>query len=121
MIRTRSRATSPGHQESKDASSNPNRDRQSAPVTQPPSIQHIQSMAAAMAKLTRQNRELTSEIGLRRKHRERDAEEQYQSQEDRGENAEPENQSRGTASQRVTHLEKEMDRIRKVMDEMREI
>lgn len=54
------------HQESRDASSNPHRDRQSALVTQPPSIQHVQSMAAAMAELTRQNQELTREINLRR-------------------------------------------------------
>ena len=66
MVRTRLRATSLGHQESRDASSNPHRDQQLAPVTQPPSIQHVQSMAAAMAELTRQNQELTREITLRR-------------------------------------------------------
>ena len=71
MVRTRSRATSPGHQESRDASSNPHHDRQSAPVMQPPSVQHIQSRAAAMTDLTCQNQELTREIGLRRQHRER--------------------------------------------------
>ena len=66
---------------------------------QPPSIQHIQSMVAAMAELTRQNQELTSEISLRRQRHERYAEGQAQSQEVReGENAELENQSRGTAS-----------------------
>ena len=32
MVRTRSRATSPGPQEIRDASSNPHRDRQSAPA-----------------------------------------------------------------------------------------
>ena len=48
-------------------------------------------------------------------------EEQAQSQEVReGENAEHENQSRGTASQRVPHLEREMDQMRKAMDKMRE-
>ena len=45
---------------------------------------------------------------------------QAQSQEVRGENAKPENQPRGTTLQRVPHLEKEMDQMRKVMDEMRE-
>ena len=46
---------------------------------------------------------------------------QAQSQEVReGENVEPDNQSRGTASQRVPHLEKEMDQIRKAMDKMKE-
>ena len=45
---------------------------------------------------------------------------QAQSQEVREENAEPKNQSRGIASRRVPHLEKEMDQMRKVTDEMRE-
>ena len=58
-------ATSPGHEESGNASSHPNRDRQSAPVMPPSSMQHIQSKAAAMAELTRQNHELTREIGRR--------------------------------------------------------
>ena len=48
-------------------------------------------------------------------------EEQAQSQEVReGENTEHENQSRGTASQRVPHLEREMDQMRMAMDEIRE-
>ena len=71
MVRTRLRATSLGHQESRDASSNPHRDRQSATVTQPPSIQYVHSMAVAMAELTRQNQELTREISLRRQLNER--------------------------------------------------
>ena len=75
---------------------------------QPPSIQHVQSMAVAMAKLTRQNQELTREINLWRQRHERYEEGQSQSQEDRG-NAKPESQSKGTASQRVPHLEREMD------------
>jgi len=70
MVRTRLKATSPGHQESRDAFSNPHQDRQSVPVTQLSSVQHIQSMAVAMAKLTRQNQELTREINLRRQHHE---------------------------------------------------
>ena len=119
MVQTRSRVTSPGHQESRDASSNPHHGRQSAPVTQPPSIQHVQSMAAAMAELTHQNQELTREISLRRQPHERHAEGQAQSQENRG-NDEPKSQSRGTASRRVPHLEREMDQMKKVMDEMRE-
>ena len=57
MVRTRSIATSLGHQESGNTSSHPNRDRQLAPVMQPPSIQQVQSMAATMAELTRQNQE----------------------------------------------------------------
>ena len=61
-----------------------------------------------MAELTRQNQELTREIGLRRQCQEGHAEGQAQ------------NQSRGTASQRVLHLEKEMNQMRKVIDEMRE-
>ena len=108
MVRTRSRATSPGHQESRDASSNPHHDPQSAPAMQPSSVQHVQSMAAAMAKLTRQNQELTREINLRRQQHEAYGEEQGQSQGD-GRNVEPESQSRGTTSRRVPHLEREID------------
>ena len=69
MVRTRSRATSPGHQ----GSSNPHRDRQSAPVMQS-SAQYAQSMADAMAELTRQNQELRMEIiNMRRQtHEERE-------------------------------------------------
>ena len=120
MVWTRSRATSPSHQESRDASSNPHRDHQSVPVTQPSSIQHIQSMATAMVELTRQNQELTREINLRRQRHEGYVEGQAQSQEDRGGKVEPESQSKGTTSRRVPHLEKEMDQMRKVMDEIRE-
>ena len=118
MVRTRSRATSPGHQESRDTSSHPHRDRQSAPAMQPSSV-HVQSMAAAMAELTRQNQELTREINLRRQQHEAYREEQDQSQGD-GRNVVPESQSRSTTSKRVPHLEREIDQMRKVMDEMRE-
>lgn len=119
MVRTRSRATSPGHQESRDASSNPYRDRQSAPAVPPSSVQHVQSMAAAMAELTRQNQEMAKEINLRRQRNEAYGEGQGQSQGD-GTTAEPESQTRGTTSRRVPHLEREIDQMRKVMDEMRE-
>ena len=54
--------TSPGHQESRNASSHPNR----AP---PPSMtvqQQLQSMAAVMAELTQQNQELTREVNRQR-------------------------------------------------------
>ena len=119
MVRIRSIATSPGQEESGNASSHPNCNRQSALVMPPPSMQHIQSRATAMAKLTRQNQELTREIG-RRQHQGGHTEGQAQSQEVGGENVEPENQSRGTASRRVLHLEKEIEQMRRVMDEMRE-
>ena len=119
MVQIRLRATSPGHQESRDASSNPHHDRQSAPVMQPSSIQHMQSMAAAMAKLTHQNQELTKEINLRKQRHEGYTEGQAQSQKDRG-NPEPESQSMGITSQRVPHFEREIDQMRKVMDKMRE-
>ena len=72
-----------------------------------------------MAKLTRQNQKLTREINLRRQRQEEYVEGQAQSQEGVG-NMEPKSQSRGTTSRRVTHLEREMDQMRKVMDEMRE-
>ena len=73
-----------------------------------------------MAELTDQNQELIGEINLRRQHHKGYVEGQAQSQEDRGGNAEPESQSKGTISWRVPHLEKEMDQMRKVLDEMKE-
>ena len=85
---------------------------------QPSSVQHVQSMVVAMAELTRQNQELTKELNSRRQYHEGNIEGHTQSQEDRR-NAEPESQSRGTTSRRVPHLEKEMDQMRKVTDEMR--
>ena len=97
MVWTRSRVTSPGPQESRDTSSNPHRNRQSAPAMQPSSIQYVQSMAAAMAELTHQNQELTRELNSRRQHREGNTKGHIQSQEDRR-NVEPESQSRGTTS-----------------------
>ena len=45
---------------------------------------------------------------------------QDHSQEDRGGNPKPESQSKGTTLQMVPHLEKEMNQMRKVMNEMRE-
>ena len=84
MVRTRSRATSPGHQGSRNASSNPHRGPQSAPAMQTSFVQHVQSMAAAMAELTRQNQELRMEINLRRQARkERERGGQTQSHDDR--------------------------------------
>ena len=62
MVWTKSMTTSPGHQESRNASSHPNR----AP---PPSMiiqQQLQSMAAVMAELTQQNQELTREVNRQR-------------------------------------------------------
>ena len=84
MVQTRSRATSPGHQESRDVSSNPHHDRQSGPIMQPSSVQHVQSMATTMAELTRQNQELTREINLRMQQYEGHTEGQSQSQEVEG-------------------------------------
>ena len=91
------------------------------PVMQPPSVQQIQSMVATMAELTHQNQELTREINQKRQRNERCVEGQAQSQEVReGEDVKCENHSRGTASRRVPHLEREMDQMKRVMDEMRE-
>ena len=100
MVRTSLRATSPGHQKSGDASSHPQRDRQSALVMPQSYVQHMHSMAATMAKLTQRNQELTRDINSKKQHHEGYAEGQAQSQEDRGD-AEPESQSRGTTSRRV--------------------
>nr|XP_023903529.1 uncharacterized protein LOC112015361 [Quercus suber] len=118
MVRTRSGATSPGPQESRDASSNPLCGQQSAPAMQPSSAQQMQSMAAAMAELTRQNQDLQREINFRRQRQEALGDEREQIPGER--NLGSESQSRGAASRRVPHLEKEVDQMRKVMDEMRE-
>ena len=84
MVRTRSRATSPGHQGSRNASSNPHRGPQFAPAMQTSSTQHVQSMTAAMAELTHQNQELRMKINLRRQAREeREGGGQTQSHDDR--------------------------------------
>ena len=119
MVRTRSRATSPGHQGSRCTLSNPYRDRQSTPVMQTSSVQHVQSMATAMAELTHQNQELRMEISLRRQTREeREGGGQTQSHDDR-ENTEIGSQLRGTTSRMVPHLKEEMDLMKKVMEEMK--
>ena len=47
--------TSLGHQESGNTSSHPNLTQQSSPIVQLPSIQQMQSIAAIMVELTRQN------------------------------------------------------------------
>ena len=121
MVRTRSRATSPGHQGSRNASSKPHRGPQSAPTMQTSSAQHVQSMAAAMVELTQQNQELRMEINLRRQAREeREGGGQTQSHDDR-ENIEIGSQLRGTTSRTVPHLKEEMDQMKRVMEEMNEI
>ena len=84
------------------------------------SAQHVQSMAAAMAELTCQNQELRMEINLRRQAREeREGGGQTQSHDDR-ENVEIGSQLRGTTSQTAPHLSEEMDRMKRVMEEMKE-
>ena len=116
MVRTRSRATSLGRQ----GSSNPHRDCQSAPVMQTSSIQHAQSMAAAMAELTHQNQKLKMKINMRRQTREeREEGGQTQSHGDR-ENTEIGSQFRGTTSRTVPYLKEEMDQMKRVMEEMKE-
>ena len=109
MVRTRSRATSPGRQGSRGSSSDPQHERQSAPVMQTSSIQHVQSMAIAMAELTHQNQELRIEINQRRQTREeREGGGQTQGHGDR-ENTEIGSQLRGITSRMVPHLKEEMD------------
>ena len=120
MVRTRSKATSPSHQGSRNASSNSHRGPQSAPAMQTLSAQHVQSMAAAMAEFTRQNQELRMEINLRRQAcEEREGGGQTQSHDDR-ENIEIGSQLRGTTSRIVPHLKEEMDQMKRVMEEMKE-
>ena len=120
MVQTNLRATSPSHQGSRDASSNPHRNRQSAPIMQTSFAKHVQSMAVAMAELTRQNQELRMEINLRRQTREEhEGRGQRQSHDDR-ENIEIGSQLRGTTSRTIPHLKEEMDQMKKVMKEMKE-
>ena len=79
----------------------------------------MQSMAAVMAELTRQNQELRMEINLRRQAREEcEGGGQTQSHDDR-ENIEIGSQLRGIISRTVPHLKEEMDQM-KVMEEMKE-
>ena len=62
MVRTRSMATSPGHQESGNTSSNPN----CTPLP-PMNVQlRLQSMTTAMVELMQQNQELTREVNRQR-------------------------------------------------------
>ena len=63
---------------------------------------------------------MNRESGLKRQRHGRYTEGQAQSQEGGVENVVPEDHSRGTTLRRVPHLEREMDQMRKVMDEMRE-
>ena len=84
------------------------------------SAQHVQSMAAAMVELTRQNQELRMETNLRRQaHEECEGGGQTQSHDDR-ENIEIGSQLRGTTSRIVPHSKEEMDQMKKVMEEMKE-
>ena len=77
-------------------------------------------MAAAMVELTRQNQELRMKINLRRQAREkREGGGQTQSHDDR-ENIEIGSQLRGTTSRTVPHLKKEMNQMKRVMEEMKE-
>ena len=120
MVRTRSKATSPGHQGSRNASSNPHHGPQSAPAMQTPSAQHVQSMVAAMAELTRQNQELRREINLRRQAcEEYEGGGQTQSHDGR-ENIEIGSQLQGATSQTTPHLKEEMNQMKRVMEEMKE-
>ena len=77
-------------------------------------------MAAAMVELTRQNQELRMEINLRRQAREEcEGGGQIQSHDDR-ENVEIGSQLRGTTSRTVPHLKEEMDKMKRIMEEMKE-
>ena len=63
---------------------------------------------------------MNREIGLKRQRHGRYTEGQAQSQEGGVENVVPEDHSRGTTLRRVPHLEREMDQMRKAINEMRE-
>ena len=107
-------ATSPGHQESGNASSLPNR-------TPPPPItvqQQLQSMVAMMAELMQQNQQLTREVN---RQRQQHSGERGQNSGCEGvENNVEEDQSRGTVTHRVPHLQREMDQMKRAMEEMKD-
>jgi len=79
-------------------------------------------MAAAMADLTHQNQELTREVNKHKQRCQRHTEGLGQNSEAREaeNNAEGRDKSRGIVTSRVPHLEKEMDQMKKAMEEMRD-
>ena len=81
--------------------------------------QQLQSMATAMAELTQQNQELTREVN--RQHQQPCGEKWGQNSEYEGvkNNAEGD-QSRGTITRWVAHLEMEMDQMKRAMEEMKD-
>ena len=109
-------ATSPEHQESGNASSHPNH----APAPPLTIQQQLQSMADVMENLTQQNQELTREVN--RHFQQHQGEEHKQNSENGGakNGAEGGDQSRGTITHRVPHLEREMDQMKRAMEEMKD-
>ena len=72
-----------------------------------------------MADLRQQNQELTREVNRHR--RQCRGEEHRQNSENRGaENNAERDQSKGTVTRRVPHLEIEMDQMKKAMEEMKD-
>ena len=84
--------------------------------------QQLQSMAAAMADLTHQNQELTREVNKHKQRHQWQTEGLGQNSKNGGakNGAEGEDQSRGTIIRRVPHFEKEMDQMKKAMEEIRD-
>ena len=115
MVQTRSMATSLGHQESGNSSSHPN-------LAPPPPItvqQQLQSMAAGMAELMQQNQELTREVN-RHRHQQHSGERSQNVEDEEADNNAEGDQSRGTVTRRVPHLEREMDQMKRVTEVMKD-
>ena len=111
------------HQESRNASSHPNRATPLASAPLPAFVQQqLQSMAVVMTDLTHQNQELTQEVNKHKQRCQHHTEGPGQNSKAREveNNAKGEDQSKGTITCRVPRLEKEMDQMKKAMEEMRD-
>ena len=117
MVWTRSMATNPKHQDSGNAFSHPNHATKSPSA---PIQQQLQSMAATMANLTQQNQELTREVN--RQRRQRCVKEHGKNSKNgrEGNDVKGGDQSKGTVTRRLPHLEREMDQMKKAIEEMKD-
>ena len=117
MVQTKSMATSLEHQESGNAFSYPN----CAPAPPSSSVQQqLQSMVVTLVDLTQQNQELTREVNRQRWQRRTKEHGQNSGNEGAKNGVEGRDQPRGTITQRVPHLEGEIDQMKKAMQEMKD-
>ena len=76
-------------------------------------------MVAAMAELTQQNQELTREVN-RHRHQQHGGERSQNVENEEADNNAEGDQSRGTVTRRVPHLEREMDQMKRVTEVMKD-